>query len=95
MKELHYLDELNMPANMKTVMQKLPYKLKEKWRATACDISETKSRRAGFKDTVKFIAYDVKVIFDPSFGNIQDTQDGVNKGNNKVMICKISICMYV
>ncbi len=34
MEELHYLDELNMPANMKSIIQRLPYKLREKWRVT-------------------------------------------------------------
>lgn len=32
MEDLEYLQELNMPANMRTVIQKLPYKLREQLR---------------------------------------------------------------
>ena len=30
--DIQYMSELNMPANMLTVIKKLPYKLKDKWR---------------------------------------------------------------
>lgn len=53
MEDLQYLDELNMPANMKTVIQNLPYKLREKWRTLACDISEKQRRRPGFKGVIE------------------------------------------
>lgn len=42
MQELRYLDELNMPANMKMITQKLPYKLGECWREKACNILKPK-----------------------------------------------------
>lgn len=35
MEELRYLEELSMSANMKILIQKFPYKLREKWRAKA------------------------------------------------------------
>lgn len=85
MEDLRYLNELNMPANMKTIIQKLPYKLREKWRVTVCDISETQQRRSGFKDIVKFIEYELKIISDPIFGDIQDTHV-VNKGGIKTKV---------
>lgn len=85
MQELRYLDELNMPANMKMIIQKLPYKLREKWRAKACDIFEINGRRAGFKDIVNFIEYQVKIVSDPTFGDIQDTPVIV-KGGNKAQL---------
>lgn len=40
MDDLQYLEELNMPANIKILSQKLPYKLRDKWRAKACEILE-------------------------------------------------------
>lgn len=63
MDELHYLDELNMPTYMKIILQRLPYKLRKKWRTTACDILELHHRRPGFKDIVKYIKHQVKRSF--------------------------------
>lgn len=40
MDDLQYLEELNMPANIKILSQNLPYKLRDKWRAKACEILE-------------------------------------------------------
>lgn len=76
MKDLHYLDELNMPTNMKILIQKLPYKLREKWRAKACDILEKKNKRVCFTDIVKFIEQQVRIASDPVFGDIQYTMLG-------------------
>lgn len=55
MEELRYLDELNMPANMKIIIQKIPYKLRERWRAKECSIFQTLGRRANFNYEVKII----------------------------------------
>lgn len=85
MEELQYLDEFNMPANMKLIIQKLPYKLREKWRILACEISEMQDCRAGFKD-VNFIEQQVKIISDPVFGDIQDAQVGVPKVGNRAKL---------
>lgn len=71
MEELQYLEELNMPANMKILSQKLPYKLKEKWRTKASDIFERTGQRACFPDIVNFIEKQVSLTSDPVFGNIQ------------------------
>lgn len=68
--ELQYLEELNMPANMKTVIQKLPYKLREKWRVKACEILDRDNQRACFTDIVKFIELQVRIAADPVFGDI-------------------------
>lgn len=46
MEELHHIQELDMPSNMKTVVSKLAYKLRERWRAVAHDIVEAYDRRA-------------------------------------------------
>lgn len=46
MEELHHMQESNMPSNMKTVVSKLPYKLRERWRVVAHDIVEAYDRRA-------------------------------------------------
>lgn len=81
MEELQYLEELNMPANIKILSQKLPHKLRDKWRTKACEILEKTGQRACFNDIVKFIEWQVRITSDPVFGDIRDTQTG--KGVNK------------
>lgn len=76
MSEVQYLQELDMPANLRTVVSKLPFKLKEKWRTVAYDLLDHRNRRASFNDLVSFIERQVKILSDPIFGCIQN----VNKG---------------
>ena len=85
MEELHYMQELDMPTNMRAIMTKLPFKYREKWRTKAHEILERHNRRACFRDLVSFLERQVKIISDPLFGDIQDmtrcspTLMGVNK----------------
>lgn len=76
MEELQYMQELDMPTNMRAIMTKLSFKYREKWRTTAHEIMERYNRRACFKDLVSFIERQVKIISDPLFGDIQDTASG-------------------
>ena len=62
MVDVQYMRGLDMPANMKTVIMKLPYKLREKWRVTACEILEKLHRRAQFADIVSFIERQVRIL---------------------------------
>lgn len=43
-----------MPSNMKMIVMKLPYKLREQWRAKACEIMANHSS-VKFSDVVEFI----------------------------------------
>lgn len=84
MEDVQYMRELDMPANMRKVILKLPYKLREKWRVSACEILERFNRRARFIDIVTFIEYQVKIVSDPIFGDIQNTQlTTVSKNGNR------------
>lgn len=68
--DLDYMEELDNVANMRAIVSKLPYKLKEKWRSVAFDIQERTSRRPRFKDLVRFINKQAKVALNPLFGDI-------------------------
>lgn len=73
-----------MPANKRTVILKLPYKERENWRISACEILEKFNRRAQFIDIVTFIEHQDKIVTDPSFGDIQNTLlPTANKNVNK------------
>lgn len=53
MTDLSYLEEMNSATNMRAIVTKLPYKLREKWRTVACDIQDQQDRKVNFKDLVK------------------------------------------
>lgn len=72
MTESEYMEELDNVANMRAIVSKLPYKLKEKWRNVAFDLEEQKARRPKFKDLVKFVNTQAKVALHPLFGDIKD-----------------------
>ncbi|KAK0139489.1 hypothetical protein N1851_023681 [Merluccius polli] len=76
MEKLKYVRELDIPTNMRAVMSKLPYKLRERWRIVAHDILEKSGQRAIFKDLVAFIEKQVQIISDPLFGDIRDVASG-------------------
>lgn len=73
-----HMKELDMPSNMRSIIMKLPYKLREKWRAVACELQEQTDQRAAFTDLVAFIEQQVKIASGPHFGNIQDLQSGTS-----------------
>ena len=72
MQEISYVQELDMPVNMRTILSNLPFKLREQWRTTAHDIMEKTHDRAHIFDLVGFIERRVKILSDPLFGDIQD-----------------------
>jgi len=81
---------LTLKANIKILSQKLPYKLRDKWRAKACEILEKTSRRARFSDIVKFIEHQVRITSDPVFGDIQGTSP-VIKGATKASKLQVKL----
>ncbi|KAL1262250.1 hypothetical protein QQF64_007515 [Cirrhinus molitorella] len=56
------------------IMMKLPYRLREKWRTIACEFQERNGCRLKFTDMVDFIEHQVKILTDPLFVDIKDTQ---------------------
>lgn len=73
MEDVSFMSEMNMPSNMRAIISKLPYKMRERWRNTAYELQEKHHRQAGFSDIVNFIERQVLIASDPLFGNIQDT----------------------
>ncbi|XP_060771723.1 CNK3/IPCEF1 fusion protein-like [Neoarius graeffei] len=69
MSDLEYLDEMENAANMRTVISKLPYRLREKFRSVAIDIQK-KDRRTKFQDVVSFVTKQAEMAAHPVFGEI-------------------------
>ena len=81
MEDVQYMDELDNPTNMRVIISKLPYKLKEKWRGHAFEIQEKRNRRARFDDLVTFVDRQAQLITDPLFGDVLDaTSERKQKG---------------
>ncbi|KAK0142196.1 hypothetical protein N1851_020133 [Merluccius polli] len=59
---------------MKNIVLKLPYKLREKWRARACEMQRT--GRVRMISLVSFVERQASVMSDPIYGNIQDLSSG-------------------
>ena len=70
---VQYMEELNVPSHMRQVIMKWPYKLRERWRSTACDIQERRGFRATSIDLVDFPEQQVKILCHPLFGDISDS----------------------
>ncbi|MGL5901156.1 MAG: hypothetical protein ACRCZO_00585, partial [Cetobacterium sp.] len=65
--------ELETTFNMKTIISKLPFKLRDRWRSVACEIQDKTKQRAKFLDIVQFIEKQAQIAIDPVFGDILDT----------------------
>ena len=74
MQDLHYMDELDIPCNIRSIVFKLPYKLRERWRGVDYDVLQRSKRRARFQHLVEFMERHAKMLMDPLFGDIQDHQ---------------------
>ena len=76
MADISYMEDLDNTANIKALANKLPYRLKEAWRKSACDLQEKTKKRVKFKDFVDFVNKQVRYILHPLYGNIQDPNAG-------------------
>lgn len=74
MEDVDFMEEMDNPTNMRIVVSKLPYKMKEKWCNAAFDIKERRCHRARFADLVLFIDRPAKITMDPIFGDLQDSR---------------------
>ncbi len=70
MSDLEYLDEMENAANMRTIIAKLIYRLRERFRSVAMDIQKNQDRRTKFKDVVTFINMQAEMASHPVFGEI-------------------------
>lgn len=71
------MQELDMPINMRAIISKLPFKMREQWRTIAHDIMETTNRQARFMNLVMFIEHRVSILSDPLFGEILEPPGGI------------------
>ncbi|KAL7878212.1 hypothetical protein SRHO_G00048550 [Serrasalmus rhombeus] len=97
MEDMKYMEELDTVSNMRSIALKLPYKLREKWRARAYELQEYRNRRVGIVDLVSFIEKQACISADPVFGDLQDQTAirGKPKSTVKSHPSKATISSYV
>lgn len=76
-----YMEEMDNAANLRAIVVKLPYKLREKWRSVACEIQQKQNVRVKFKDLVEFINKQARIALHPVFGDIKESS--TSKGQAK------------
>ena len=72
MEDIDYMKEMDHPKNLKAVVSKLPYKLREKRRGVAYQVMEKQRRTVSFGDLTDFLEEQVRIITNPLFGNIKE-----------------------
>ncbi|KAK0149331.1 hypothetical protein N1851_009253 [Merluccius polli] len=88
MKDIEYLEEMDNPANLRIIVSKLPFRLRERWRVIAFDVQEKERRRARFSDLVKFINRQAKIVSDPLFGDVKESPDEKGKLKSSIRAAK-------
>lgn len=66
------MEDMNSTYHMRTIVSKLPFKLRERWTSVAYEHLEKTKARARFPHLLTFIDIHAKIISDPVFGDIQD-----------------------
>ena len=74
MQVLDHLEELNVASNLKLLVSKLPYKLRERWRNVVYETSQRHDTRIRFTHLVDFLSKErqASVLLHPVFGDIRD-----------------------
>lgn len=71
MDDLDHMDELNIASNLKLLLSKVPYKLRERWRTLVFEY-EQKKTRVKFKHLVEFLDKQANILLHPIFGDFKD-----------------------
>ena len=79
--ELNYTYELNHTANIKAIVKKLPYRLRDRWRITVDNIIERK-QRVDFTDLVNFIEQQARIM-NSVYGDVVAPKEKKEKEANR------------
>ncbi|KAK0152984.1 hypothetical protein N1851_005351 [Merluccius polli] len=70
MEDIDYMEEMDNPTTMRTIISKLPFKMRERWRVHAYGIQEKQHNRVKFTELVSFVEHQAKIVSDPLFGDL-------------------------
>lgn len=72
MQDIAGLKELETTTNLRILVSKLPFRLRDRWRANVCNMQDKNEHRATFRDLVEFIERQARAMLDPVFGDIHN-----------------------
>lgn len=72
MQDVQHLEELENLANLRMIVSKLPFKLRDRWRSIVCDFQEKQNKRVRFEQLVEFVEKQARIALEPMFGDIID-----------------------
>lgn len=91
MNPVDYQELLDHPANMRAIVSKLPYKLKEKWRFKVCELQEQSGRRVRFSDSVCFADKRAQILSHPIFGSLKEFASTLRGSPNVQQLTRSSV----
>lgn len=90
MQAKHFLEngplesQLNNPKEIMNVVMKLPFKIRERWRALTLEISKSSKRNIYFDDLVEFVRNEASLVRQPLFGTIVDKEKRKGKVESSI-----------
>ena len=82
MESLGYTNELHSTANIRVLVEKLPYKLRYKWRQQVDNIEEELGKIVSFDDFCKFLEKQSRILNNAAFGQL--AKEGKREGKSGV-----------
>ncbi|KAK3745816.1 hypothetical protein QZH41_005679 [Actinostola sp. cb2023] len=78
--KIGYASKIDSPDTLRKIIEKLPFSLRDRWRATADDINEVKRRDVTIHDVDDFVTKKARAVNRPIFGSIiNDTRSDNSK----------------
>ncbi|KAK0150375.1 hypothetical protein N1851_008532 [Merluccius polli] len=75
MHDVDGLKELDSSTNLRIIVSKLPFRLRDRWRANVCRMQDHNQHKATFKNLVDFIEGQSRAMLDPIFGDIHNSTE--------------------
>ena len=68
-----YMSKFDQPGNIQSLVLRIPYSMRERWRHLADDIMDRQLRPVQFSDFVALVNREARILTNPVFGKISDT----------------------
>lgn len=84
LKAINHLNKIENPDIMKKIIERLPYKLQERWRDVADNIMSNQKREVTIEDITTFVTSRARSLSNPVFGKLSvPSKDQVSKSLNQ------------
>ncbi|XP_071958625.1 uncharacterized protein [Antedon mediterranea] len=84
LQEIGYLSKLDNPDNLRKIIERLPYRLRLRWREVVDTIIVKEKRDVNIKDITKFVTDKARVATHPVFGKIEPVKSTNSPNSDKL-----------